>query len=239
MAVTLSAEGAVASTTTATVTPVLPAHATGDILIVQTVSWGPNTTGVGNGAGLYTTTTGWASVGNVNIGAGGESGSLIETWWKRAASSAETDPVFITSGGDTGNDTCYAARGYTISGAVSSGNPWRQQVASPSYSAANGSIPGLNASQSGDLIVAFLASSDNQGAGNAPTGFTGNTAVTTATGTDAGFRSVYKTSTGALASTSTQVLAPVQGGYVWWSFSFIPEGTVPPLNNAGWGEVWS
>lgn len=81
------------------ITPVIPGHATGDMMLLLVA-------GKPHDSGWSVATTGWASLGEFSPGtvaAGVDVGSMkVEAWWKQATSGAETNPT-VTEGTPTWN----------------------------------------------------------------------------------------------------------------------------------------
>lgn len=219
---TLQAQGAIAAVTTGSLTVTLPAHQADDILVVTLSYWGPNSTDVQNPPAP----SGWTFVADIP----GLSASLIRgrlnLFWLRATSGAETNPVFTrNTGWDTGTDTNWSGRAYTIRGCVTSGTPWDQAVISsdPGHSVANGAFGAVTVSGVERMVVQFLCSMDDQAAGAAPSGWTAGTAVTTTTGTDAGFQTFRKDNVSAsTAADASATAAPAAGVYGFFGVSFKP-----------------
>ena len=219
---TLQAEGAVAAVTNGNLTVTLPAHQTNDILVLITVLWAPNTVGSIGAEGGPSGWTFQSDIAHIPV----ETDGRILVYWRRAVSSAETNPpVTRPTGADTGADTCYAGRAYTIRGCVTTGNPFESFVrtADSVYTAANGAFVAVTVSGVERLVTQFMSSMDNQAAGAAPSGWTAGTQATTATGTDAGFRTFRKDNvSSSTAADASAVAAPAQGIYGFFGVSFLP-----------------
>jgi hypothetical protein len=216
----LAAEGSVAAVTSGNLTVTLPAHQANDILVACVVGWVPNTT---SGTATLTAPSGWTKAASDTLITSGIIDGEWAIFWRRAASSSETNPTFTRpSGWDTGTDTCFAGRAYVVRGCVTTGDPWDQIAQSPLYSTANGAVPAVTVSGSERTVIQFFVSSDDLSAGSV-TGWTAGTAATTTTGTDAGFQTFRKenvsSSTSADASTAS---APAQGRYIFFGASFVP-----------------
>jgi hypothetical protein len=98
----------------ASVTPTLPTHATGDLLVLV---WGAR----GNGA--PGTPSGWTAVSGGPWSNGTSNTNQIHVFYKIAASSSETNPTVTYSGGAAGQDTqafAFVLRGPTSVSALGS-----------------------------------------------------------------------------------------------------------------------
>lgn len=232
----LQAQGAINAVTTGNLSVTLPTYAANDIVIIQTVFF----TTVPTGTTFPATPSGWSAIfstpdyGYPILGAGNLISSGTSIWWARATSGSSLGTsVTITRPADwaTGNSTCWAVRSYVIRGCITTGTPYEnyvefslnQTVSLQTSTAANGLIAGARVNGGDRLVIAFLASADNQNVGAAPTGWVAGTAVSTTTGTDAGFQvftisGVNTTVNDVLSNTS----APVQGSYSYFTLPFRP-----------------
>lgn len=219
---TLQAEGATIANTTGSLTVVLASHQTDDILILCLIAWVPNTTG---DAAAIPTPSGWAEIAQLQVPAAGEINGRIAWFWKRAASGAETNPVCARGASwDTGNDTCFGGRAYTVRGCLKTGTPWDEADPTAIYTAANQAFDAVTVSGPERTVIQFGCALDNAAFAMTATGWTTGTEDNDGTGTDCAFQTARKenvsSSTGADAAT---VSAPAQGAYAFLGISFIPQ----------------
>ena len=143
---TYQAAGTVVSGTGA-ISPAWPAHQAGDValLIVETA----------NQAVSLSTPAGFVEVTNSPRGtgtAGGTAATRLTVYWRRATSSAESNPTIADSGDHQ------IARILTFRGVIGSGDPWDVTVSDVASSASTFvSIPGTTATKDSILIVAIVA----------------------------------------------------------------------------------
>lgn len=218
----LQAQGAQpANATTGSVTPVLPAHAINDILVAVATVWLPNT--VAAALEIPTPTGGWALLGTQMAHPATTNDGWHAVFWKRAASSAEANPVFTrATGWDSGTDTAYGARTFVIRGCSTTGNPWDSVAQAGPFTTANQSIAAVPVSGPERLVIHFYLSQAANAAGTI-TGWTAGTATTSTAGTDTGFQTFRKDNQA--ASTTAQasgVAAPTAGSYAFYGVSFRP-----------------
>ncbi len=216
----LQVQGAIANVTSGNLTVTLPAHATDDILILGVEAWVPNTA---LSAVDIPTPSNWTKLGSVQQPVGTADG-WIAYFWLRATSNAMVNPVVTAGAGwDTGNDTSFAGRAYTISGAIPTGNPYDAAVISAALTAANGQMPAVTVSGTERMVVQFMNSNDNNAAGTAPSGWTAGAAATNNNGTDAGFQTFRQDNVSANTNvTASAVAVPAQGAYAFMGISFKP-----------------
>lgn len=144
-AVAYQAQSAIAASEGADVTVTLPAHASGDILLLQVVVRDVDDT---------LTVTDWTQITTV------DDGVAARHWWywKRATSSSETDPLVDKS---TGTGDTYAAV-TTYRGATSSGDPWEVKGTATCTGTDNPSVlPEINVATANSLVVATWNDIDN------------------------------------------------------------------------------
>jgi hypothetical protein len=216
----LQAQGTIAASTDGGITVTNPAHAANDILMLSVAFWAPNTAGA---LGTIATPSGWTEIAQLSVAAAPD--GQIAWFWLRATSGAETNPaVARPAGSDSGTDTCFAGRVYNIRGAATSGDPWDEADPTAVYTPGGQPFDAVTVSGTERMVVQFLNSTDNQSAGTVA-GWTAGTAVTTNSGTDAGFQTFRKdnVSTSTTADTSG-TLNPAQGGYAFLGVSFKPPG---------------
>ncbi len=220
----LQVQGAIANVTSGNLTVTLPAHATDDILILGVEAWVPNTA---LSAVDIPTPSNWTKLGSVQQPVGTADG-WIAYFWLRATSNAMVNPVVTAGAGwDTGNDTSFAGRAYTISGAIPTGNPYDAAVISAALTAANGQMPAVTVSGTERMVVQFMNSNDNNAAGTAPSGWTAGAAATNNNGTDAGFQTFRQDNVSANTNvTASAVAVPAQGAYAFMGISFKPPTAV-------------
>lgn len=218
-------EGAVAAVTTGNLVITLPTYATNDIVVITTMGWVPNTT---TGTATQSLASPWTKYSpDITTITGGIIDGEYAFWWARATSSSSlgtTVTITRPTNWDTGaNDTAWAGRAYTISGCITTGNPYDALTASAILTAANGSIPAITVNGGDRSVIAFLVVADNLSTGAAPSGWTIGTEVLDATGTDSGFQTFRVIgASSSTTSTATTVSAPAQGGYVFFGVSFRP-----------------
>jgi hypothetical protein len=154
MAVLYQAQGAIAASTGADVTPVIPTHAADDILIAHVFyrSQTPTTS----------TPAGWTLLeGPFDGGA-----STRHYWfWKRAAGASETDPLMDKSAatGDT------YARVYTVRGAWTGGDPFEDVVATAHDTSDPFAATGVTSLTANALIFGIVGDADDGAADFIPT----------------------------------------------------------------------
>lgn len=239
---TLQAQGTIAASTTADISVALPAYADGDIIVIQTVGFVPNTNislGYG-GAGFPTTfkefslrneTSSWTTHSNADAFGINSAGPVVfGLGWALATSSTSLGTTVTIARGfnwDTGADTCFAGRAYVIRGCDLNGyTPYNQDVilSTPS-SAANPQIPQCSVFYPETLVIAFLAQSDNTTVPTAATGYTVGTLATTTTGTDASFqtyRQTANTDVSAVTPTGGALIPSTNGSAVYFVVGFRP-----------------
>ena len=219
---TLTAEGASNANTSGTLTVTLPAHAANDILILSMSYLGKNSIDPGQ----IPTPSGWTLI-NSQIPYANSAPPEPDAWsalfWLRATSSSETNPVCSRgTAWDTGPDTCFGGRAYTISGALTSGTPWDDAQSAGPYDTANQAVAAVTVSGDNRLVIHFYNSEDNNTPGTI-TGWTAGTADLNTTGLDCGFQTFRKddinTSTSADAGTAG---APSNSAYQFIGLAFIP-----------------
>ena len=238
MAVVLQQQGTVVgAVTTGNLTVNFPAYAADDIVVITTVGYVPNTT---TGTNTQTLASPWTKyTPNVTTITGGIIDNEFAFWWARATSvSSLGTSVTITrpTSWDTGNDTVWAGRAYVIRGCVTTGNPFDQLVASAISTASNPPLPAVNVSGAARLVISFYVASDNLQAPTAASGYTVNTSLTTATGTDAGFQSYQDlTDVSVSAVTPSGGATSAQNFQVYFSASFAPEPATLSRTATGFG----
>jgi hypothetical protein len=146
MAVLFQAQGAIASSTGADVTPVWPTHQANDIGIAHVFyrSQSPTTA----------TPSGWTLLEGPYDG----SASTRHYWfWKRAAGASETDPLMDKSAATGDTYACI----YTVRGALSAGNPFEDTQTSAHTTADPFAAGGVTSLTAGALIFAMVADADD------------------------------------------------------------------------------
>ena len=142
------ASSAIAASTGADVTVTLPTHAAGDILLLQVIVRDVNDT--------ITWPSGWTQLATV------DRGTTARYWWawKRAASSAETNPLVDknTTTGDT-----YAAV-TTYRGALAASDPWDVLGTPNTSTTAAHVLNGVTTATADSLIIASVSGEDNSAA---------------------------------------------------------------------------
>lgn len=195
----LQAQGTIAAVTTDSLTVTLPAHQLNDILIIDNFCWQPNYAGSPDNAPYMSAPSGWENITQLQFAGGsGNWDWTSRMFWKRAASSAETNPT-LTAGTsqDTGADTCWAGRAYVIRNCTTTGTPYGSTDLGNALNiytqqaAANISGPPLTSESPNSLAIQFFLAMDDSSAGTL-SGWTAGTAATTTTGTDGGFQTFRK-----------------------------------------------
>jgi len=192
------------------ITAAWPAHQAGDValLVVETA----------NQAISLSAPAGFVEVANSpqRTGApGGAGGARLAVYWKRAATSSESNPTIADSGDHQ------IARIITFRGVAASGNPWDVTAGDAASSASTSvSIPGATTTLSNTLVVAIVATATDttspQTAGWANPNLSSLTECldnSTPSGNGGGFGAAYgvKTTVGTYASTTaTLATASVQ-----------------------------
>jgi hypothetical protein len=164
-------------------------------------------------------------------------------FWKRATSGGETVTFTRGANWDSGADTCYYARLFSIRGCITSGDPWDEVDPTACLTASNGSFDAVTVSGTERLVVQFGIRTNAAGTPfpAAPGGWTAGTADNNTGGTD-GSSQTYRqdnvsSSTGADA---TSLSWSGSGGYAFIGVSFKPPGagggvTVKSLSALGVG----
>lgn len=230
---TLQAQGATVANTTGSLTVTLAAHQADDILLLCLIIWAPNSAVLPIAS--IPTPSGWTSVGTVDFDSGAGIDGRIAWFWKRATSGAETNPVCTRgSGWDTGTDTCFGGRAYTIRGCVTTGDPWDEAEAAGPYDTANQAFAAITVSGTERMVVQFGCSMDDAAFAMTSSGWTTGTEDNDPTGTDCSFQTARKDNVSASTSADTAtVSAPAQGAYGFMGISFKPPSTGLNLNITG------
>lgn len=224
----LQAQGAIANVTGvgSNLVITLPAYQADDIVVLTSVGWVPNTTTGTNTMSLASPWTKYSP--NITTITGGLIDGEWAFFWARAANASSlgtTVTITRPTSWDTGNDTAWGGRAYVIRGCATTGNPYDQLTATSLVATANQAFPAITVTGVERLPVVFYCSSDNNTAPTAASGWTVNTAVTDAGGTDVGFQS-YDIEAGVSTSTSavtpTGGGAPAQGSNMYFAASFRP-----------------
>jgi len=166
----LQASGTIAASTNSVVTPVIPAHATNDILLLQ--AWIRDVDDT-------LTVSGWTQITTV------DRGTTARYWWYylRATSGSTTNPLVDrnTSSGDL------FAVIYVFRGATTSGDPWEVKNTAATNTTDPAVLTGITTLSASSLIVAAVMGEDN------------NTTSVITTGTDpSAYTEVYaESATGA------------------------------------------
>jgi len=210
----LFAEGAIAASTTGALTVTLPAHQSGDVLIVSLGLWAPNSPDFD----VIAYPAGWTLLSNY-IAEGSLDG--IAFWIAKAAeSSSETNPSFtLPVAWDTGTDTCFAGRAYTIRGAahgsmtIGANGSFDETDINGAYTAANQNMPGMDVNGEQRTGIVFGVCMDNTAFSMAPTGWTPGLEVNDTTGTDCAFQTARKENINASTSETASVVSAVGTGY--------------------------
>jgi hypothetical protein len=180
---TISAEGSVATQIVdgGSLTITLPTHAANDILVCTVMVWSPDTVA---DIDVMPTPAGWTKQSDIPITVAGLDGRM-GFFWKRATSSSETNPVF-TQGANwiVSTNGLFSGRAYTISGCITTGDPWDDFQPSTAQTLANPPFNALTVSGAERLAVQFYISDDNTAVGGLITGWTANAGVNNTVGSD-------------------------------------------------------
>ena len=181
-------KGTASAGTATSVTPSYPASPqANDIIFILAISHQPN------GIGVIDLPSGFTEAAQGTY----QNSSLVDQgraalFWKRAIG-GESGTVTISRTGDTGlTDTCFFAQMYLVRGAVTSGDPWDDITAR--YGPGNATVTwdAVTVSGSERTLLAPVAQADNASTVDPPSGYSGLATDTTATGTDAELRLLYK-----------------------------------------------
>lgn len=226
---TLQAQGATVANTTGSLTVTLPAHQADDILILGAIFWGPNSGAMNN----IPTPSGWTQI-DFQLQDANDFGRLA-WFWKRAASSSESNPVISRGGSwDTGADTCFGGRAYVIRGCITTGDPWDAVATAGPYTTANQAFPAVTVSGSERMVVIFGNSQDNLPFAMTSSGWTTGTEDNDPTGTDCAFQTARKDNvSSSTAADAATVSAPAQGIYGFLGISFKPPASAQTISGAG------
>lgn len=230
---TLQAQGVTVANTTGSLTVTLAGHQADDILVLGLIIWAPNTALPNN---VIPTPSGWTLIGSqVGIGVLGEETGWLAWFWKRATSGAETNPVCSRgSGWDTGTDTCFGGRAYTIRGCITTGNPWDATASAGPYNTANQAFAAITVSGTERMAVQFGNSTDDAAFVMTSSGWTTGTEDNDPTGTDCDFQTARKDNISSSTSADTAtVSAPAQGAYGYMGISFKPPASGQTISSAG------
>lgn len=226
---TLQAEGSDVCATSGTPGLTLPAHAADDILIMGSFFWGPSPGTVpddiptpGNPSGGA-----WAPVLGSQIGItdGTNVRGKGQLFWLRCASSTEGRSFTRGANWDTGTDTAWYVRAWTIRGCITSGNPWDEVDPAGPFRTANQNFDALTVAGAERLAIHFGLRSNAEAGfmGAAPGGWTAGASDNNTTGTDGSSRTYRQDN----VSADTSAAAPTQsassvGGYFYAGISFKP-----------------
>lgn len=212
----------------------MPAHAVDDIIVIATFFWGPTPGTVP--VDIPTPTGGWTPVlgTQLTLLSGGNVRGKMQWFWRRATTSSTPNPGWSRgSNWDSGTDTAWYCRGFTISGCDTAGDPWDQAVASAVYTATNGAFSAVTVSGSERMVVQFALRSDITTFPAAPSGWTAGTSDTNTTGTDGSSQTYRKNNVSASTSAdATTTGAAITGGYAFLGISFKP----PAAGGTAWDE---
>lgn len=233
MAVTLQGSLATSgATTTASVTPTLPTHQADDILLV--CAWIRTTTG------SLATPTNWTAVN-----AGGTTRSTVSRYhwfWKRATSSAETNPAIAVQGGASEDKF---AQAHVIRGVRTTGNPFEAYQVTTG-TADPGVATGITTITDNTLILSCGGNEDNVDTQVIVTAANAPTAMGTATSTSDRYRTsttgadgacfispgVIKTTAGATGNVSHDFNGATRPGWGVCVFAFAQSSPAVALNTA-------
>lgn len=221
---TLSGQGTINNVTSGNNAPTIPTHAAGDILIVNSIAWHPNTAGDLNPVGAPTD---WLEGTGRVAPAAGEINGRFQFFFRRAAASGTTVSFTRPAGWDTGTDGAWGCRAYVITGAGGTTSADWFEFASPTalLTAANGSVLALTGVGGTERLgIHFLYMSDDTPVSAATlSGWTAGTASVSGTGTDCGAQTFRLDNISSDQSAAAMtVSAPAVGGYVAYGFVVIP-----------------
>jgi cellulose synthase/poly-beta-1,6-N-acetylglucosamine synthase-like glycosyltransferase/transposase-like protein len=210
----VSAGSIIADTTGGgSVTPTMPSHLADDILIVSAQNTGGDTP--------VTSTTGWQTIATVT-------GTSDARWfWKRATGAGTAGPTITTS------NTDLFAIGYVIRGAITTGTPFEATKTAGDNTTASTTptTSSLTTLGGNRLVITFVNHDDDTtfSSGNPPSGWTADSNVTSASGTQVGFNVISKTqaSAGVVSQATVGTLAASE---LWASttFAFKPNTDLTP-----------
>lgn len=197
----IAAGTAAATVDGSNVTPTLPSHQTGDILLAAQKTINTGTPAV--------ETAGWTQIGSTTT-----VGTHKFAWyWKRAASASETNPEF--SGGV--NTFVNYAQTYCYRGAVSSGTPFEDETiwSSADPGTTTDPLTSTVTTTGANRTVVCLRGSDNDVAWTTsppPAGWTLDNDVTTLEGADASLTaiSIEASSAGDVSSVTIGIIGSAQ-----------------------------
>ncbi len=174
-------------------TVTLPAHAANDIFLLATI--------VRSNTATVATPAGWTQIGTPTVRS---TVATYQFFWKRAAGSAETNPL-INRTGTTGD--VYAAV-ITYRGAITTGDPWEVKGTVATGTTDPSVITGITTLTADSLVVVAVAGEDNNNAAvtttaTNPAAYTEHYAES-ATGADGviTFSEAARTTTGATGNVS-------------------------------------
>ena len=201
----------------------MPAHATGDVLVVMAMCRNTAETATISGWTLFT----GFPINRSTV-------ARYWLWWKRAASGAETATVDFTGTAGDAYAVCAAYRG-----AVASGDPWEVVGTATTGTADPASLPEIITLTADSLVVVPLMGEDNNNAsiittGTDPAGYTEHYDESTI-GADAmvGFSEAARTSAGATGAVSVNFNVAVPVGWCGIVVALKPPTAVTHDGQAG------
>jgi len=195
---------AAAASGSADPTVTLPGHAANDILLLATI--------VRSNTATVATPAGWTQIGSPTVRS---TVATYQFFWKRAAGSAETNPL-IDRTGTTGD--VYAAV-ITYRGAFTTGDPWEVKGTAQTGTTDPSVFTGITTLTADSLVVVAVAGEDNNNAsiittGTDPSAYTEHYVEST-TGADGviTFSEAARTAAGATGNVSVNWNAAVPVGF--------------------------
>src|SRR5437773_2811870 len=137
-------------------TVTLPAHAANDILLLATI--------IRISSDTIATPAGWTQIGSPTVRS---SVATYQFFWKRAASSSETNPLIQSSGSTFGD--IYAAV-IVYRGATTTGDPWEVKGTVTTGTTDPSVITGITTLSADSLVVVAVPGEDNNDASIITTG---------------------------------------------------------------------
>jgi hypothetical protein len=207
-----------------TVTPTLPAHQAGDILVVCAAK--------NDAATLTCGTSGWAAV----TGAAAQSNANFSSawFWKRAASGAETNPT-VTSSSTGGTNAGIYATAFRIRGAATSGEPFEDATLNGSPTSSTTPAGSTVTTTGADRLVLAVAQVDDDPApssGFPPSGWDEVTSQRSTTGGDYSILAISKEAASA-GDVAGATIATLPGADYWRTLTVavlpVAVDTTPPV----------
>lgn len=175
------------------------------------------------GANSSTVSEGWTEITEL-------AGTHSVAWYWKRLTSVDAPPSISISAGST---DCFGVM-YAIRGALSSGTPYEDATIAGNASTAdnNPDTALITTTNTDRFVVSFLAHNDDTAfsSGNPPSGWTGESNLTSTTGTDVGFNVISKTQATA-ANVFAVTFGTLAASELWGSLTlaFKPDVNNPPV----------